>query len=91
MSNVTITCDVIREVLIAGILLFMHLKNYKLVTGQSGQIWKSGFNRAWIKRNLASGQVAPSKIPKLRPVKTSTPAPIRKKLNKRRNIGPGGG
>lgn len=66
----------------------MHLKNYKLVTGQSGQIWKSGFNRAWIKRNLASGRAGPSKIPKLRPVKTSTPAPIRKKLNKRRIIGP---
>jgi len=44
-----------------------------------------------MKRNLPSGRAAPSKIPKLQPVKTSTPAPIRKKLNKRRIIGPGGG
>jgi hypothetical protein len=90
MSNITIICDVLRAVFIAGILTFMHLKNYRLVTGQSGQICKSGFNWAWIKRNVASGRAAPSKIPKLRPVKTFTLAPIREKPHKRRIIGPGG-
>jgi len=91
MSNITIIRDVLRATFTAGILTFMHLKNYTLVTGQKGQICKSGFKRAWIKRNLASGRAAPSKIPKLRPVKTSTPASIQKKLHKRRIIGPGGG
>ena len=90
MINITIIRDVLRATFIAGILTFMHLKNYRLMTGQSGQICKSGFNRAWIKINLASGRAAQSKIPKLRAVKTSTPVPIKKKLHKRRIIGPGG-
>jgi hypothetical protein len=45
MGNIKIICDVLRASFIEGRLTFMHLKNYRLVTGQSGQICKSGFNR----------------------------------------------
>jgi hypothetical protein len=45
MSNITIICDVLRTTFIAGILTFMHLKKYRLVTGRSGQICKSGLDK----------------------------------------------